>query len=124
MATDPQTGEAATASSFYELSTAQRERYGRLARQFRHNTKAMVGLIIVLTLVVVAALAPVIAPYSISETSVEDRSEAPSLAHPFGTDDLGRDIFSRVVMGSRISLYVGFGSIVGALAVGTTVGVV
>jgi peptide/nickel transport system permease protein len=124
MATDPGTGDASTSGSFFRLSTAQRERYVRLARQFRHNTKAMVGLAIVLALVLVAAFAPLIAPYSISQTSIEDRSAAPSLDHPFGTDDLGRDIFSRVVMGSRISLYVGFGSIVGALVVGTTIGIV
>ncbi|MFC5971126.1 ABC transporter permease [Halomarina salina] len=119
MATD-----SSTTSSRFGLSTAQKERYGHLARQFRHNTKAMLGLVVVLTLVLVAALAPVIAPYSISETNVADRSEAPSADHLFGTDDLGRDIFSRIVMGSRISLYVGFGSIVGALLVGTTIGVV
>ncbi|MFC4357876.1 ABC transporter permease [Halobium salinum] len=123
MATDAGT-ETKRADSSFRITTAQKERYARLWRQFRHNTKAMVGLAIVLTLVVVALFAPLIAPYSVSETNIDARSEAPSLQHPFGTDELGRDIFSRVVLGSRISLYVGFGSIVGALAVGTTVGVV
>jgi peptide/nickel transport system permease protein len=74
--------------------------------------------------VLVAVFAPIIAPYPVAETSIEDRTEAPSLEHPFGTDDLGRDIFSRVVMGSRISLYVGFGAISGALVVGAVIGVV
>lgn len=106
------------------ITTSQKERYARFARKFRRNTKAMIGLGIVLSLVVVAIFAPFIAPYSIAETNVEDRTEAPSLEHPFGTDDLGRDIFSRVVMGSRISLKVGFGAITGALVVGTIVGVV
>ncbi|WP_254546519.1 ABC transporter permease [Halomarina pelagica] len=105
-------------------TASQRERWARFARKFRNNTKAMVGLTIVASLLLVAVFAPVIAPYPIEETDIEARSEAPSLAHPFGTDDLGRDVFSRVVMGSRISLYVGFGAISGALVVGAVIGVV
>ncbi|WP_136591085.1 ABC transporter permease [Salinigranum halophilum] len=106
------------------LTGPKRERAARFARKFRSNTKAMVGLSLVLLLVLVAVFAPIIAPYPVAETSIEDRTEAPSLEHPFGTDDLGRDIFSRVVMGSRISLYVGFGAISGALVVGAVLGVV
>ena len=106
------------------LSDAQINRITGFARKFRHNTKAMIGLIIVLSLILVAAFAPLIAPYGMNETSIEDRTQAPSVEHPFGTDDLGRDIFSRVVLGSRISLYVGFGAISGALAVGAVIGVV
>ncbi|WP_158055570.1 ABC transporter permease [Halorussus halophilus] len=122
MAAETQTNEQEQDSRF--ISTAQKQRYAKFARKFRRNTKAMIGLGIVLTLVLVAIFAPFIAPYSISATSVEDRTEAPSLEHPFGTDDLGRDIFSRVVMGSRISLKVGFGAITAALVVGTVIGVV
>jgi len=106
------------------LTGPKRERAARFARKFRSNTKAMVGLSLVLLLVLVAVFAPIIAPYPVAETSIEDRTAAPSLEHPFGTDDLGRDIFSRVVMGSRISLYVGFGAISGALVVGAVIGVV
>lgn len=106
------------------FSSVRRERYGRFARKFRRNRKAMIGLGLVSALVLTAVFAPVIAPYSVSETSIPERSQAPSLDHPFGTDNIGRDIFSRVVMGSRISLYVGFGSILIALLVGTAIGVV
>lgn len=112
-----------TASSL-SLSAAQRQRYGRFARKFRRNRKAMIGLGLVTVLVFTALFAPVIAPYPVQETNIPERSQAPSLDHPFGTDNIGRDIFSRVVMGSRISLYVGFGSIVAALLVGTAIGVV
>ncbi|EJN57129.1 ABC transporter permease [Halogranum rubrum] len=112
------------ATSTFSITSARKERMERFVRKFRNNTKAMIGLTIVVLLVLVAIFAPVIAPYEIDTTSVEDRSEAPSVAHPFGTDDLGRDIFSRVVMGSRISLYVGFGAISAALLVGTVIGVV
>lgn len=116
--------ETRTLRDRLELSTSQRERIARFVRKFRSNTKAMLGLGIVVSLVLVAAFAPLIAPYSIEKTSIEDRSEAPSLEHPFGTDDLGRDVFSRVVMGSRISLQVGFQSIAGALVVGSVIGVI
>ena len=111
-------------TSTFSISDARKERFERFVRKFRNNTKAMIGLIIVVLLVLVAIFAPVLAPYPIDKTSIEDRSEAPSLDHPFGTDDLGRDIFSRVVMGSRISLRVGFGAIGVALAAGTVIGVV
>ena len=114
----------ATSTSNSTTTSARIERFQRFTRQFRSNTKAMIGLAIVLTLIVVAIFAPFIAPYSISHTSVADRTQSPSMDHPFGTDDLGRDIFSRVVMGSRISLKVGFGAITGALLVGTIIGLV
>lgn len=106
------------------VSDAQWYRIRRFARDFRGNTKAMVGLSIVVGLVLIAVFAPYIAPYAIEETNIQHRSEGPSLTHPFGTDDLGRDIFSRVVMGSRISLYVGFGAITGALVVGSAIGII
>ncbi|WP_411966243.1 ABC transporter permease [Haloferax sp. YSMS24] len=106
------------------ISQSQRERIARFVRKFRNNTKAMLGFTIVVLLVLVAIFAPLIAPYPIDQTNIEDRSQAPSVEHPFGTDDLGRDIFSRVVMGSRISLRVGFGAIGVALGVGSVIGVV
>jgi len=111
-------------TSTFSLTESQRQRYARLARKFRRNRKAMIGLTIVVALLIVAIFAPLIAPYSIQKTDIVHRTQPPSLSHPFGTDNIGRDIFSRVVMGSRISLYVGFGSIVGALLMGTTIGVV
>ena len=118
------------------LTGPKRERAARFARKFRSNTKAMIGFTIVVALVVVAIFSrPIvvegitlqpfsIAPYPVAETNIPARTQPPSLAHPFGTDDLGRDIFSRVVVGSRISLYVGFGAISGALAVGALIGVI
>jgi peptide/nickel transport system permease protein len=105
-------------------SADQRERVAGFVRQFRANTKATLGLAIVVVLVVVAIFAPVIAPYGVASTNIDERTQPPSLDHPFGTDDLGRDVFSRVVMGSRISLYVGFGAIGAALAFGAVIGVV
>jgi peptide/nickel transport system permease protein len=72
---------------------------------FRRNPVAMIGGIIVLSLVVLAMCAPLIAPYSKStEQVLADRLQPPSAMHWFGTDDLGRDIFTRIVFGSRITL--------------------
>lgn len=87
----------------------------------------MVGVSIVCGLVLVALLAPVIAPYpgdARSEVHTERSLLAPSLQHLFGTDEMGRDIFSRVVYGSRISLGVGVFTIGLALLIGVPLGLV
>lgn len=93
--------------------------------KFFHNKLSVVGLFIVLLILFVAVFAPVITgllgvdPYT---AVVKDRLKAPSAAHLFGTDNLGRDVFARVLYGARISMTVGF--IVGALSalIGTTIG--
>jgi hypothetical protein len=66
----------------------------------------MLGLAIVLTLIVVAIFAPVLAPYDPNAQILADRLQYFSWKHPFGTDDLGRDIFSRIIHGSRLTLYI------------------
>ena len=73
---------------------------------FRANPMAMLGLAIVLLLIVVAVLAPVIAPQSPTAQDLGQRLLAPSAAHWLGTDELGRDIFSRIVHGSRLTLVI------------------
>ena len=75
-------------------------------RTFAHNRLAMVGLAIVLALVAVALLADVLAPYPPTVGELSQRLLPPSADHFFGTDDQGRDIFSRLLHGSRITLYV------------------
>jgi len=95
-----------------------------LRRELAASLIAKVGLLLVVFILLMAIFAPLIAPYGINDTNIEERSVGPSIEHPFGTDYLGRDIFSRVVLGSRISLYVGFGSISVALAVGAVTGVI
>lgn len=73
-------------------------------RRLRGNRLAMIGAVLVTSLILLAVFAPEIAPYGPDEESLADRLLPPSTAHLFGTDDLGRDIFSRVVLGSRITL--------------------
>ncbi|MFK0687173.1 nickel transporter permease [Mesorhizobium sp. IMUNJ 23033] len=76
-------------------------------RRFSANRLAFVGLLIIIGLLVVAAFADVLAPYSPTIGDLKgSRLLAPSAAHWFGTDDLGRDIYSRIIYGSRWTLYV------------------
>jgi peptide/nickel transport system permease protein len=78
----------------------------RLMRALARNPLAMVGLAIILALLVVAALAPWIAPYSPLDGTLSNRLQPPSAAHWMGTDELGRDILSRVIHGARITLVI------------------
>ncbi len=105
--------------------TAPRQGESPLARSLRvltRNRMAMAGLAVILIWAVVALAAPLIAPYGPLQQKVEDRLLPPSWQHPFGTDELGRDVFSRVVYGARISLPVGLVVIAFSLVLGALVG--
>ncbi|WP_308160747.1 MULTISPECIES: nickel transporter permease [unclassified Bacillus (in: firmicutes)] len=91
---------------------------------FYKNRLAVVGLGIVVFFIIIAIIAPIIAPYSFKDQVLADRMLPPSSEHWFGTDDFGRDIFSRIVYGARISLWVGFFSVLGSVVAGTLLGIV
>lgn len=93
-------------------------------RSFRKNKLALIGSIIVIFFILLAVFAPVIAPQGINEQMLSKRLQAPSSEHWFGTDDFGRDIYSRVIYGARISLWVGFLAVMGSIVVGCLLGVV
>ncbi|WP_204261148.1 ABC transporter permease [Blastococcus saxobsidens] len=95
-----------------------RETLGLLAR----NPTAAVASVVLLLIVVVAVFDDTFAPEGANEISVTDRLQSPSWAHPFGTDDLGRDILSRVILGASVSLKVGFLAVGFALVAGTMIG--
>ena len=82
----------------------------------------LIGGAMILTLIVIALFAPVIAPHGAQETDYGARLVAPSAAHPFGTDNLGRDIFSRILHGTRIDLRVGAISVMLPFVVGVVLG--
>ncbi len=86
---------------------------------FCKNRLALIGLAIVIFFIILAIIAPMIAPYSFKEQVLAERLQGPSSKHWFGTDDFGRDILSRIIYGSRISLWVGFFSVLGSVIVGT-----
>lgn len=91
---------------------------------FKKNRLALVGTIIVLFFVIIALFAPVLAPYGFKEQDLTKRLLAPSAAHWFGTDDFGRDILSRVIYGARLSLSVGFFSVLGSAIIGSILGII
>lgn len=93
-------------------------------RQFRRNQLAVAGGLVVLVLGLAAILAPLLAPYDPAAYDVKQILLAPSPAHWFGTDQIGRDVFSRMLFGARISMAVGFVSVGIAVLVGTLIGTV
>ncbi len=109
-----------------DLRSAMRERASDLSRQarfgLRRNPLGVLGLFLILATVLVAVLAPQIATHDPGKLNRDERLLPPSTQHFFGTDASGRDVFSRVVYGSRVSLRVAF--VVSAIAVtlGVTLG--
>ena len=96
---------------------------GTAIRYFaRRNPRMIVGGAMVVAWLLIALLAPVVAPYDPIKVTVGDALRSPSLAHLLGTDDLGRDVLSRVIWGSRISLSVGLISVGIGFFVGVSVG--
>jgi len=86
------------------------------------NKYSRVGFFIILFIVILAIGAPVIAPKHYAEVDLNNRLRPPSLQHLFGTDELGRDVFSRVVYGTRIALWVGILVVTIEAAIGVTLG--
>jgi len=93
-------------------------------RSFKKNKVAVVGAGIVLFFIILALIGPWIAPQGLNEQDLPNRLLKPSSEHWLGTDDLGRDILSRVIHGARISLSVGFFSVIGSVVVGSILGIV
>jgi len=93
-----------------------------VARRLSQNSSAVVGFVVAALLVLMAIFAPLIAPYPYAKQDLAHTREAPSAQHIFGTDELGRDVFSRIVWGSRFSLSIGFLAVLIATAIGMLFG--
>src|SRR6202451_4755215 len=93
-----------------------------LPRVARHNPLAGVGVVLVFTFVFSAIFAPWIAPQDPAHIDLPNRLQPPSAQHWCGTDELGRDILSRLIWGARISLFVGASVVAGSLALGLIIG--
>ena len=91
---------------------------------FRNDTRAVIGAAVLLTAAILALWGPQLAPYDPSEPNTAIRFQAPSIAHWMGTDEVGRDIFSRVLAGVSASLMVATGAVIVALVVGLPLGAV
>jgi len=96
----------------------------RFARRIFRHPMFVAGLILVGTISLAAILAPLITPYSPTTLDVNNILQAPSAAHPLGTDTLGRDVLSRMLFGGRISLWVGFLAVGISISIGLFFGLV
>ena len=111
------------------LRTRYASAFGRIrgvTRLLRRDPLAILGLALIVFFVVVAIFAPILAPYpaeGLGQSNLPNRLQPPSLAHPFGTDDFGRDLLSRVMFGAQIALFVGVLTVALAFPVGVLLGV-
>jgi peptide/nickel transport system permease protein len=94
-----------------------------LWRRFRRHPGAVAGMI-VLSLILLISILAQFSPYDPEKSSTNEMFQAPSMAHPFGTDSLGRDLLTRVLYGGRISIAVGLMVVVITLIIGVPVGAV
>ena len=89
---------------------------------FRSNIITFISLIIIIFIIIVALLAPYISPYDPLLTATEEKLLPPSFKHLFGTDQLGRDILSRIIYATRLDLYIAVSAVIISFAIGTTIG--
>jgi ABC-type dipeptide/oligopeptide/nickel transport system permease subunit len=104
------------------LQPKARTRAGRVRREIMHSPVALISAIYLVLIVLVAILAPQLAPYAPDDQDILSRLESPSSAHLLGTDELGRDELSRLMYGARISLFIGIVGTLGGVILGTLVG--
>ncbi|NJN83664.1 MAG: ABC transporter permease [Caldilineaceae bacterium] len=107
-----------------EPQRKQRTLWGDVWVRFRQHTLAMAGLTVWFILVFGVAVGPTIYPVDPDHINIVDSSQPPSLDHPFGTDDLGRDLLARNIYGGRISLSVGIVAMLVAMTFGTLIGII
>lgn len=111
---------AGTADSNDILATQRGQ--NSIWRRFRRNPLALFGLTVLIVLGISAVFAPTLAPFDPNEVNPYDALQPPNGVHWLGTDDLGRDVFSRLLFAGRVSLLVGVGSATVAVLIGTILG--
>ncbi|WP_449355505.1 nickel transporter permease [Virgibacillus natechei] len=93
-------------------------------KHLRKNRFAFAGLIIIIFFILLGLFAPILTSHGFEDQDLVNRLQPPSAEHWLGTDDLGRDIFTRIAYGARVSLQVGFFAVTGALVFGTLLGII
>jgi peptide/nickel transport system permease protein len=101
---------------------AQESPWRLFLRRFRKNKLAIGGTIIIGALFVIAAFSHILSPYDPLDIDTKVILQPPSKSHPMGTDELGRDVFTRILWGARVSLLVGFVAVGIATAIGLVIG--
>lgn len=99
-----------------------KNRFLTVLKRLSYNKGAMLGGIILLIVVILAVLAPVIIPYEIDVVDLSNKFTAPCAEHLFGTDNYGRDVFSRILVGARYSLSIGIGAVLMSSCLGILFG--
>ena len=118
-----QTGVVSPAAAILTDAEAGAAPRGDIWRRFRRNRLAVAGLVVILVMVLAAVFAPLVTFYSPKDLGPTSRAK-PSLHHWFGTDVLGRDLYTRIVYGARVSLKIGILAVLIAAAIGVVVGAV
>ncbi|UCC53174.1 MAG: ABC transporter permease, partial [Anaerolineaceae bacterium] len=114
----------ATTTTEEQLPTVKRRSaLAETWENLRHSVAGMIGLSLIVIHVFLAITSPLIVPHDPLEMNAQIRNEAPSVEHPFGTDKLGRDVFSRSLMGGRVSMLVTIVAITLAIIWGGLVGI-
>lgn len=112
----------ATETDTQEATAPEESQLRQFAESFFENKLAVFGLFLILSIGLVTIFAPQIAPYSPRDQNYDDVLVGPSLEHPFGTDDIGRDIFSRVLFGYQTVMTITLGGVMIAFTLGTAFG--
>lgn len=115
-------GDANAADAAPGAPTRSRTLWGDAWRRFRRHRLALASLLVLVVLGVATIVGPMLLPYDPERIDFRAKDQPPSLAHPMGTDELGRDQLVRVLTGGRISLAVGVASVLVAITVGVAVG--
>lgn len=118
------TTPASTAPTAAAPTPKSRSELATIIRGIARDPMGLLGLVIVGVIVTAALLAPWIVPFDPNALNVKDRLQGPSLVHLLGTDQLGRDTFSRMVMGGRVALQVALPAVAGAMIIGLTLGMI
>jgi peptide/nickel transport system permease protein len=118
----PASAQLSLAPAAPDVLREQNRDLRRALRVFQRNRTALLGMLIIALFVIMALLAPLLEPYKPDLVDLGSQLQAPGPDHWFGTDNLGRDIFSRLVEGSRVSLWVGIFSVGLAMLVGVPAG--
>ncbi len=125
MADAPNLSNAARIAAIPRERIKRRSLLGDALRRMTSNPLTVVGMVIVILIVLLAVGAPIIAPYGPNQGDLKTLYlKSPSMAHPFGTDDIGRDILSRVIYGSQISVKIALFAEAFGLIVGTVIGLI